>query len=503
MMDEELLINVNGFESRVALLKSNALVELHLQRSGSYSLTGNIYKGKVVRIMPGMQAAFVEVGLARPGFLHVRSIHLTEFDAEGNEVPAPDIRTLIREGQEILVQVAKDPISGKGARLTAHLAVASRYLVLMPFNPHVGVSQRIENEVERERLRTMVESLREEYDLGDCGFILRTVAEEVQEQKLREDIGVLKRIWSKVQERITTSSAPSVIYEEMPIHTRVLRDMTSADLQAVRIDERVTYQRVLDFVDQFLPEMRPLISLYDAPTPMFERYGVEDEIARALDPKVPLRCGGHLVIEQTEAMTTIDINTGGFVGARNLEDTVFRVNLEAASVIPRQLRLRNLGGIIVVDFIDMMDEEHRRQVMRALEKACEADSARIRLADFSSLGLVEISRKRTRESLVQQVCEPCPTCLSTGRVKTAETVCFEIFRAILRSQSRNPQLVQSESQPLEYLVRASQTVIDRLLVEDAENVSCLAKQVKSSIRFQVEPSYGPEQFDLVRVPVMA
>ncbi len=498
-MDEELLINVNGFETRVALLKSGSLVELHLQRSGSYSLTGNICKGRVVRIMPGMQAAFVDVGLARPGFLHVRGLHLTEFDADGVEAPLPDIRSLIREGQEVLVQISKDPISGKGARLTTHLALASRYLVLMPFNPHVGVSQRIEDDAERERLRSLVEALRVEYGMERCGFILRTVAEEASEQKLREDIAVLRRIWERVERRVVEHEGPGLIYEEMPIHTRVLRDMAGADLQAVRIDDAVTYRRVKEFSEQFLPHILPLLQHYDAPTPMFERYGVEDEINRALQPKVPLRSGGHLVIEQTEAMITIDVNTGGFVGVRTLEDTVFRTNLEAAAVIPRQLRLRNLGGIIVIDFIDMTDEEHRRQVMRTLEKACEADASRIRLADFSHLGLVEISRKRTRESLAQQVCEPCPVCSGKGLVKTTETVCFEIYRAILRSQSRHPNLVKADDGS-EFLIRASQTVIDRLLVEEAENVSCLAKQVQRSIRFQVEPSYGPEQFDLVRVP---
>jgi ribonuclease G len=496
-MDEELLINVNGFETRVALLQNHSLTEIHLQRSGRYSLTGNVYKGRVVRILPGMQAAFVDLGLDRPGFLHVRGLHLPQFDADGVEVPAPDIRTLIHDGQELIVQVAKDPISGKGARLTTHLALASRYLVLMPFNAHIGVSQRIEDEDERERLRTLVETLRIEHGVEQRGFILRTAADGVRGDWLGADVRVLKRLWEKVEARIAEQSTPGLVYEELPIDTRILRDLASADLRAVRIDDADTHARVKQFVDQFLPEYSALI-VHDAePVPLFERFGVDDELQRALDRKVTLKSGGHLVIEQTEAMTTIDVNTGGFVGARNLEDTVFRTNLEAAAIIPRQLRLRNLGGIIVIDFIDMAEEEHQRAVMRALEKACEADSSRIRLADFSHLGLVEISRKRTRESLWQQVCEPCPTCLGSGRVKTAETMCFEIFRAIQRDHLQSCRLRTSRS---EYVIRAAEVVVDRLLVEEADNVGCLARQLQAPIRFEVEPSYTPEQFDLVRVP---
>lgn len=493
-MEEELLINVNEFETRVALLQNRALAEIHLQRAGHYSLTGNIYKGRVVRIMPGMQAAFVEVGLERPGFLHVRGIELPRFDADGNEIEPPDIRELLHEGQELLLQVVKDPIAGKGARLSSHLALASRYLVLMPFNRNVGVSQRIEDEPTRERMRGLIERLRAEAGLEHCGFIVRTAADGVVEAKLIADMQVLARIWQRVDTRCAAVATPGLVYEELPIHTRILRDLASADLKAVLIDEPGTYERVRSFVDQFLPEYAWCIHQYRDPVPLFERFGVEDEITRALDTRVPLRSGGHLVIEQTEAMTTIDVNTGGFVGTRNLEETVFRTNLEAAAVIPRQLRLRNLGGIIVVDFIDMGEDEHRRQVMRAFEKAFESDTARIRIADFSDLGLIEISRKRTRESLAQQVCEPCALCHGRGLVKTAESVCFEVFRAILRDLARHCYRIPNEG---EYLIRASQTVVDRLLVEEADNVSCLADQVGCAIRFQVEPSYGPEQFDLV------
>jgi len=496
-MDEELLINVNGFETRVALLQNHALAEVHLQRSGTYSLTGNIYKGKITRILPGMQAAFVDVGLARPGFLHARDIDVPRANGEDPEPRQPDIRELIHEGQAVLVQVAKDPIASKGARLTTNLALPSRYLVLMPGNRHAGISQRIEDEAERERLRDAVETLRQRVaGAAEVGFIVRTAAEGAQSAELEADMALLLRMWSQVAEAGAGSPPAALVFEELPVHTRIIRDLAGPRLRSIKIDETRTYQRVRQFVGRFLPEFEDRVMFYDEPHALFDRHGVDDEIARALERKVPLRCGGHIVIEQTEAMTTIDVNTGGFVGGRSLEDTVFRTNLEAAALIPRQLRLRNLGGIIVCDFIDMEDEEHRRQVMRTLERACEADPARIRLSGFSQLGLVEMSRKRTRESLAQQICEPCDTCAARGAVKTAETVCFEVFRAILGDARKR---CVYEAVAGDYLVRAAQNVVDRLLDEEAANVRCIAEQVGRSIRFQVEPSYGPEHYDVVLV----
>jgi ribonuclease G len=504
-MDEELLISVSGFETRVAFIQNHALAEVHLQRSGPYSLTGNIYKGRVERVLPGMQAAFVNIGLGRPGFLHARDIDAPRISVAEPDPVQKDIRDLVHEGQSLLVQIAKDPIATKGARLTTNIALASRYLVLMPLNAHLGISQRIEDPAERERLRAATESARL---LLGCdasrGFIVRTAAEGVLGNLIEADVRVLERMWQRVDERSRSQNAPALVYQELPLHTRVIRDFAGPDLKAVRIDDRETYERVRDFVNEFLPEHVERVQFYDDPVAMFDRYGVEDEIERALKSRVALRSGGHLVIEQTEAMTTIDVNTGAYVGARNLEDTVFRTNLEAASILPRQLRLRNLGGIIVVDFIDMEDEEHRRQVLRTLEKACEADPARIRVSGISELGLVQISRKRTRESLRQQVCENCPTCDGRGLVKTAETVCLEIFRAILRSARQHPVAgvathTNGASSPGDMLVQASQSVVDRLLDEERDNVGCVAEQIGRTIRFQVEPSYGPEQFDLVLV----
>ncbi|NJN51198.1 MAG: Rne/Rng family ribonuclease [Gammaproteobacteria bacterium] len=498
-MDEDLLINVSGFETRVALLQNHVLTEVHLQRSGAYSLTGNIYKGRVERILPGMQAAFVNIGVGRPGFLHARDIETPHITVADPDPEMPDIRDLVTEGQAILVQIAKDPIASKGARLTTQLALASRFLVHMPFSSHLGISQRIDDEVERERLRTLTDAARVAAAAPAAGVIVRTAAEGATEEQLNVDFQVLQRIWQKVSERAREAPVPALVYEELPIHTRVIRDLVSPLVRTVQIDDASTFERVKSFAAEFVPEFVERIIRYDESVPLFDRYGVEDDIDRALGARVPLRCGGHLVIEQTEAMTTVDVNTGGFVGARNLEDTVFRANLEAAAAIPRQLRLRNLGGIIVIDFIDMVEEDHQRQVLRALEKACEGDPGRIRISPISALGLVEMSRKRTRESLARQLCKPCESCHGRGVVKTPESVCFDIFRAIARDVRSAAANEAAGAPPMEYLVRACQDVVDRLLDEERASVACLVEQIGRDLRFQVEPSYTAEQFDVVLV----
>jgi ribonuclease G len=502
-MVEELLINVNDFETRVALLSGGLVQELHLARAEGYSLTGNIYLGKVERVVAGMQAAFVNIGLERPGFLHVRDIEGPRLMLGETPEQPTDIRHLLREGQQLMVQVAKDPISGKGARLTTQLAIASRYVVLVPFHEHIGISQRIEDEAERERLRTLIDERRRIHGVG-MGFIARTAAEGIGADTVDTEIRVLARIWDKILEKKRQVGCPGIVYQEIPLHIRVVRDLAGAAVAHIHIDHRETYERVREFVVDFLPEFIERVHLYQEPRPLFERYGAEIELARALDKRVPLKSGGHLIVEQTEAMITIDVNTGGFLGAHNLEDTVFRTNLEAAQVIPRQLRLRNLGGIIIIDFIDMMDEEHRRQVMRVLEKACEGDPARIRLEGFSSLGLVQMSRKRTRESLAQQVCEPCGECRGLGVVKSPQSTCIEVFRAILQEARRQcgtrahdgTRAFDEQQHPIEYLIRSSEAVVDRLLDEDAAQLAALAGETGRRIRIQVEPSYGPGQFDI-------
>jgi ribonuclease G len=499
-MAEELLINVNDFETRVALLVGGTVQELHLARAEGYSLTGNIYIGRVERIVPGMQAAFVDVGLERPGFLHVRDIEGPRLMLGEESEGPPDIRELLHEGQQLMVQVAKDPISGKGARLTTQLAIASRFLVLMPFNDHIGISQRIEEETERERLRTLIDERREALGVG-MGFIARTAAEGIDAEVVEREVRVLARIWDRVLEKKRDIGCPGIVYHELPLHIRVVRDLAGPNLVFIHIDHRETYERVLEFVTDFLPEFIERVQFYAEPRPLFERYGAEEEIGRALSKRVALKSGGYLVIEQTEAMITVDVNTGGYLGATsNLEDTVFRTNLEAAQAIPRQLRLRNLGGIIVVDFIDMVDEEHRRQVMRALEKACEGDPARIRLDGFSSLGLVQMSRKRTRESLAQQVCEPCGECSGLGLVKTPQTTCIEVFRAILHDAGARCQRSASHLPEFgEYLIRANEAVVDRLLDEDAAQLDALSRDIGRQVRIQVEPSYAAGEFDVMLV----
>lgn len=497
-MAEELLITVSEFETRVAKLAGGAVQELHLAPASGYSLTGNIYIGKVVRIIQGMQAAFVDVGLERPGFLHVRDIEgprLMQAE-DGESGDAPDIRDLLHEGQQLMVQIAKDPISGKGARLTTQLAIASRYTVLMPFTDHIGISQRIEDEDERERLKKMIDEVRQEQDVG-MGFIARTAVEGVDREAIERDVRVLARIWDRVLEKKANAACPDVIYEELPLHIRVVRDLTDPDVETIRIDHRDTYERVRRFVDEFIPEFSERMRLYEEERQLFQRYGVDDEIARALDRKVSLKSGGHLVIEQTEAMITIDVNTGGFLGSKNLEETVFRTNMEAAAVIPRQLRLRNLGGIIVVDFIDMEEEEHQRQVLRTLEKAAEADPSRMRIEGFSSLGLVQMSRKRTRESLIQQICEPCSQCGGVGFVKSPESTCLEVFRAIVEDAR-----VRCNGPRQDYLIRSTADVVDRLLDEDADQLSRLSDQIGREISIQLEPSCQPGDFDIVLIQPM-
>ena len=496
-MAEELLINVNPFETRVALVSHGLLQEIHIARADGYSVTGNIYMGKVERIVPGMQAAFVDIGLQRPGFLHARDINRPKVmvtDETSSEKPdKPDIRKLLHEGQSVLVQVEKDPIATKGARLSTQLAIASKYLVLMPNEHHIGISQRIDDEAERQRLRAALSDIQAD---AQFGIIARTASDGVEPEQLAADVALLQRIWARVLERSKTAQAPALIYEELPLHTRMVRELAGVETETIFIDQSRTYERIRRYVDEFIPAYAERLHFYDGKRPLFERHGVEDEVRRALDVKVALSSGGSLVIEQTEAMISIDVNTGGYLGGHNLEETVFRANMEAASAIPRQLRLRNLGGIIVIDFIDMEDEEHQRQVLRTLEKAAELDPARTRIMGFTELGLVQMSRKRTRESLAQVMCAPCEHCQGIGLVKTAESTSAEVLRALAQDYQVRCRGKGVEG---EYLIRASESVVDRLLDEDAEHLAQLADYMDRPVRMQVEPSYMEGQFDIVLV----
>lgn len=489
-MNCEILLNITPTETRVGIVENGMLQEVYIERSKRLGIVGNIYKGKVVRVLPGMQAAFVDVGLERAAFIHAADIQGPALDSEYARRNPDAISSLVYEGQSLIVQVTKDPIGSKGARLTTHLSIPSRFLVFMPHTEHVGISQRIEDETERERLRALVQTCMEKEGLATgCGFILRTAAEGAGEEEILADTNYLKRLWAVLKQRTETVEAPGLIYEELPLQLRTLRDFVRPDTNKVLIDSRESFVKAQQFAQQYVPQLFERLEYYPGERPIFDLYSVEDEIQKALGRKVQLKSGGYLIIDQTEAMTTVDVNTGAFVGHRNLEETIFKTNLEAATVIGRQLRLRNLGGIIILDFIDMTDPEHQRQVLRMLEKVLEKDHAKTKISTVSELGLVEMTRKRTRESLGQMLCEPCPHCTGRGRVKTAETVCYEIFREILReARAYNTDT---------YMVLASQSVIDLLLDEESASLADLENFIGKTIRLQVEPMYSQEQFDVI------
>jgi len=491
-VSEEVLINVTPQETRVAVVENGVLQEVYIERSLSRGIVGNVYKGKVVRILPGMQAAFVDIGIDRTAFLHASDVlHGAELEGNGNggaNAETPSMTELLRDGQEIVVQVLKDPLGTKGARLTMQLSIPARYLVYLPASDQVRISQKIDRSEDRERLRELVTRLAEEEEVSH-GLIVRTLAESASDEELRLDVQFLKKIWGRVQDGIRNSSAPALIHEDTPLAMRTMRDLVRDNVEKVRIDSRETYRKAVKFARELIPEVVDRIEYYPGERPIFDLYSVEDEIQRSLDRQVPLKSGGYLVIDQTEAMTTVDVNTGGFIGRRNLEETLFKTNLEAAQAIARQLRLRNIGGIIIIDFIDMEDPEHRRQVMRALEKALARDRITTFATEMSPLGLVEVTRKRTRESLEQVICEPCPTCGGRGVVKTPRTVCYEIFREILREAR--------QFEGAEYLVLASQIVVDMLLDDEAPNLAELQGFIGKPVRLQVETSYRQHEYDVV------
>ncbi len=494
-MSEELLINVTPRETRVALVENGMLQELHIERASRRGVVGNVYKGRVQRVMPGMQAAFVEIGLDRAAFLHASDVVRLPLEPADSAVgeaaaaapaPTPPIASLLHEGQEIVVQVVKDPIGSKGARLTTQISIPSRYLVLLPYSRVIGVSARIEDEVERARLKAIVAELA---DGSGTGYIVRTNAEGQGAESLSEDVAYLRRAWQLIRDAGTDGKVGKTIYDDLSLPLRALRDMMSREVDKVRVDSRETFERMVGFAQQFMPELADRVEHYSGERPVFDLYGVEDEIQRAMLKEVPLKSGGHLIVDQTEAMTTVDVNTGSFLGQRNLEETVYRTNLEAAQAVARQLRLRNLGGIIIIDFIDMVDEEHKRQVLRTLEKGLARDHAKTTVHDFSPLGLVEMTRKRTTESLERLLCEPCHECGGRGSLRTPETIMYEIFREITRA------VRQFEASQL--LVIASTTVVSKITEEESVSVAELEEFLGKGIRFQADDQYAQEQFDVV------
>ena len=488
-MSEELLINITPQEVRIAYIENGVLQEVHIERSSKRGIVGNVYRGKVSRVLPGMQAAFIDAGLDRTAFLHASDIvrQIDEDEPPRGPKTENQIVDLLKEGQDVVVQVIKDPIGTKGARLTTQISIPSRFLVFMPGANHIGISQKIDDPDERQRLKDIIQSHAQEYKPG--GYIVRTVAEGVSEEALVKDILFLQKLWTAIDDKQKTESADRLLHEDLPLVMRTMRDLGDIELEKIRIDSRETSTKVNNFVSKFIPELANRIEHYPGERPIFDIYGVEDEILKALQRKVQLKSGGYLIIDQTEAMTTVDVNTGAFVGHRNLEETIFKTNLEATQAIVRQLRLRNLGGIIIIDFIDMTDPEHRRQVLRALEKNLDKDRAKTYISEVSSLGLVEMTRKRTRESLEHILCETCPTCSGRGSLMTAETVCFDIFREILREAR------QFDAQKL--LVLASQSVIDALVDEESTSFAELEEFIGKPIKLQVESEYTQEQFDVV------
>ncbi len=487
-MSTEVLINVTPQETRVAFVENGVLQEVAIERTRKSGLVGNVFKGKVCRVLPGMEAAFVDIGLEKAAFLHVSDvIEKTPPNASGVEPASPpSISSMLHEGQQVLVQVVKDPLGTKGARLTTQITIPSRYLVLMPYSDSIGVSTRIEDAEERERLRELVMQERGESRMG---YIIRTAAEGVNADDLHQDMAFLQRVWAKIMERDKVAKAGTCVYYDLPLVKRTLRDMVGEDCDKVLIDSNSTHKDLLEFAESYVPEMADRVEVYNGERPIFEMYNIEDEIHKALERKVMLKSGGYLIFDQTESMTTIDVNTGGFVGSRNLEETIYKTNLEAAQAIARQLRLRNLGGIIIIDFIDMAEPEHRRQVLRALEKAMDRDHARSQICDVSPLGLVEMTRKRTRESLEHVLCEPCPYCKGKGYMKTAESACYDLFREILR-ESR-------QYDARELLVLASQEIVDLLLDEESSSLAELQEFINIPIKYNVESQYIQDQFDVV------
>jgi ribonuclease G len=488
-MKEEILINVTPQESRAAVLENGMLQELFIERTSSRGLVGNVYRGKVTRVLPGMQAAFINIGRERSAFLHAAEIlPVTEQESvEQNSIATPDINQLLHDGQTITVQVIKDELGSKGARLTTHLTIPSRYLVLMPGNSHIGISQRIEDEAERARLKEILQNNGE----SEAGYIVRTAAEGASDDELKRDSEFLLKLWERIKLKIQKVKAPAIVHEDLDLALRFVRDLVPTDVEKIRIDSESVHQRLLEFLDDFIPSLTNCLEYYSGERPLFDMFNVEDDIEKSLHRKVNLKSGGYLIIEQTEAMVTIDVNTGAFVGYRNLEDTIFKTNLEAASSLTRQLRLRNLGGMVIIDFIDMKEEEHKRQVLRTLEKALEKDHAKTHISEVSSLGLVQMTRKRNRESLEHILCEPCTTCDSRGSIKTAQTICYEILRELQRSAKAY--------EAKKYLVLASQEVVDRMLDEETNHLAELESIINKPVRFQAEPLYTQEQFDVVLI----
>jgi ribonuclease G len=499
-MSEEILINVTPQETRVAVIENGVTQELHIERTSARGQVSNIYMGRVARVLPGMQSAFVNIAGERAAFLHVADIWGSRYrhhgggnggDGSGAGEPGPPIERLLSEGERLMVQVIKDPIGSKGARLSTQVSLAGRFLVYLPQDDaHIGISQRIEDQDERAHLKEKLQQLLPPEEKG--GFILRTMAETASEAELASDLAYLRKLWAGIQDRAREAPAPSLLYQDLDLGLRVLRDFVNDETSRIIVDTETVYGTMKTFAREYTPANVERIDHYQGERPLFELYNVEDEIERALARRVDLKSGGYLIIDQTEALTTVDVNTGGFVSGRSFDDTIFKTNLEAAQVVARQLRLRNLGGIIIIDFIDMDTEEHRNAVLNEFRKALARDRTRMTINGFTQLGLVEMTRKRTRESLAHVLCEPCPVCQARGELRTAQTICYQILRELTRE-------ARQFNNAREFRILASQQVIDMFLDEESQSLAMLSDAIGKPVSLLVESLYNQEQFDIVLV----
>ncbi|MDD2693144.1 MAG: ribonuclease G [Simplicispira sp.] len=493
-MQQDILINWSPQETRVAVVENGAVQELHVERTLERGLVGNVYLGKVVRVLPGMQSAFIDIGLERAAFLHVADVWQRQ---EGGEAPMfarkgeplVPIEKQVFEGQAIMVQVIKDPIGTKGARLSTQISLAGRLLVFLPQDDHVGVSQKIPS-AERDALRARLQALVGSKESGGGGgFILRTNGEDSSDAELAEDIAYLRKTWARTKEAALRLPPMSLLLQDLDLLQRVLRDLVGDHTQSIRLDSMEQFQRLRAFGQEFMPAAAAKLQHYKGERPIFDLYAIDEEIARALGRRVDLKSGGYLIIDQTEALTTIDVNTGGFVGARNFDETIFKTNLEAAGAIARQLRLRNLGGIVIVDFIDMVQVAHQDAVLAEFRKHLARDRVKTTAGGFSPLGLLEMTRKRTRESLAHMLCEPCAACQGRGALKTARSVAYDILREILREAR--------QFHPREFRVVAAPQVVELLLDEESPHLAGLSDFIGKPISLQAEAAMGQEQFDIV------
>ena len=491
-MLQDILINWSPQETRVAVVESGALQEVHVERHLERGLVGNVYLGKVSRVLPGMQSAFIDIGLERTAFLHVADVW--HKPVEGETIGAAKaasalipIEKQVFEGQSLMVQVIKDAIGTKGARLSTQISLAGRMLVFLPQDEHIGVSQKIPLE-QRDQLRQRMQTLS---GAEGGGFILRTNAEEANDGELGEDIAYLRKAWSRIKNASVRMPAGSLLHQDLNLLQRVLRDLVGEETQTIRVDSREQFEMLQNFGSEFMPAAADKLQHYKGERPIFDLFAADEEITKALGRRVDLKSGGYLIVDQTEALTTIDVNTGGYVGARNFDDTIFKTNLEAAQAIARQLRLRNLGGIVIADFIDMVRTDHRESVLAELKKQLNRDRVKTTLGGFSQLGLVEMTRKRTRESLAHMLCEPCPQCDGKGIVKTARSVVYDILREILREAR--------QFNPREFRVIASAAVIELFLDEESQHLASLSEFIAKPISLQSEAAMGQEQYDIVLI----